>query len=206
MKCKCGCNTEIPTKPWHKYYRHDFLKGHRPKRKQSNGVCENCGKKIFYFTPPSHRSTKKHFCSRDCYLSYDAPENKETCPECGIVFAWKGRVRNQKFCSNACYKKHRGFGKGCIEILHSGYQCQTIKINGKKYRTLIHRKIIESIIGRKLLKTEIVHHINGNKLDNRMSNLMLLSCKKAHNNIHSETPVVNPKHILFDGSKAELGK
>lgn len=38
-----------------------------------------------------------------------------------------------------------------------------------------HRMIIEKHLGRKLLKTEHIHHKNGIKTDNRLSNLILIS-------------------------------
>jgi hypothetical protein len=45
------------------------------------------------------------------------------------------------------------------------------KINGKS--VLAHRMIMEEHIGRKLLSSENVHHINGNTLDNSIDNLEL---------------------------------
>lgn len=50
---------------------------------------------------------------------------------------------------------------------------KTIQINKKQVR--LHRYIMECYLGRKLTKDEIVHHKDGNKLNNNISNLELLS-------------------------------
>lgn len=42
---------------------------------------------------------------------------------------------------------------------------------------------MEEHIGRKLLYTEIVHHINKDRLDNRLENLQIVS-RAEHNRIH----------------------
>lgn len=55
--------------------------------------------------------------------------------------------------------------------------------NGKRVRA--HRWIMEQKLDRKLSPTEVVHHINGNPLDNRIENLRVLDAAE-HIRLHKE--------------------
>src|SRR5678815_4764825 len=52
-------------------------------------------------------------------------------------------------------------------------------------RWLAHRVVMELVIGRKLTRDEIVHHKNGNKLDNRPDNLEITT-RSEHRTKHAK--------------------
>ncbi len=54
---------------------------------------------------------------------------------------------------------------------------------GKRY-PLNHRAIVERFINRKLKKEEVVHHIDENKKNNKIENLMLFPTQKEHMQFH----------------------
>lgn len=59
---------------------------------------------------------------------------------------------------------------------------EKIRINKSKTRDK-HRIIMEESLGRKLNRNEVVHHINGNKKDNSLENLELMSLSE-HSKLH----------------------
>ena len=128
--------------------------------------------------------------------------------KCGKeFFTQEYRIKNNrgKFCSINCKRKYairpkglkynlvkenptsfkKGFvpwNKGNAKPVYDksiGY----MKIKGRKY----HRVLMEQKIGRKLLKREVVHHIDGNKLNNDINNLELFSSKSEHLRFHLKT-------------------
>jgi hypothetical protein len=58
----------------------------------------------------------------------------------------------------------------------------------------LHRLVMELHLGRYLAKSEHVHHIDGNTLNNEISNLMIMSnsehSKLHYHHIHNTTPIV----------------
>jgi len=60
-----------------------------------------------------------------------------------------------------------------------------IRSEGRYYPE--HRYNMEQYLGRKLSRWEEVHHINGNKQDNRIENLQIMS-KSDHAKLHNNNP------------------
>ena len=54
-----------------------------------------------------------------------------------------------------------------------------------------HRLKMEQALGRRLLRWEFVHHINGDKSDNRLENLQVMSARE-HGQLHHAGKKVGP--------------
>ena len=101
----------------------------------------------------------------------------------------------QAVCAFAKKHKLRRKDLGIVKIGHkSGQKVKPDKSLYKMqgfYRVVLqngtykmeHRILVEERLGRKLSKSEVIHHLNGIKSDNRDENLVVTS-RKVHSNIH----------------------
>jgi hypothetical protein len=62
-------------------------------------------------------------------------------------------------------------------------QYETIQIDKKQWRK--HRFVMEEFIGRSLSKNELVHHIDGNRQNNDIENLKIVT-RSEHKKLHPE--------------------
>lgn len=114
-----------------------------------------------------------------------SPLRSVVCAHCGSDFTTRPKGRPlARFCSKRCValgspERLAWFAEvGRLNGERSGDE-QRGKGEGKSYRKFrgrhLHRVVAERKIGRQLLPGEVVHHIDGDKLNNHPDNLEVLS-------------------------------
>lgn len=101
------------------------------------------------------------------------------CATCGAIFIPKDKGTTH--CSKSCASQNPRNADHCREMarLYSkdNGDKQRDKGEGKTYRKLYgrheHRVVAERMLGRPLMKGEVVHHIDGNKRNNSPENLLV---------------------------------
>lgn len=158
-------------------------------RKTIDFVCIEC-KKVFQCFPCRKKDRK--FCSEKCYRNSDSYKRNP-------------RMKGKKHSLDTRFKmsesrkgKNLGMNNPCWKggiIKHNGYTL--FKIKGKYIQE--HRIIVENFIGRTLQNEECTHHINGERSDNRIENLMVFKNQSSHKKFHGNPENVKTEEIIFDG-------
>ncbi|MDE7243549.1 MAG: HNH endonuclease [Oscillospiraceae bacterium] len=170
--------------------------------KEPNAICEKCGK-------PFHARKGSRFCCWDCFNESRKRRAEFQCTNCGKTV--EKPISQSKwethFCSMACYSEWKAKsenGGWTIESREkaSASRKKIVRSAGKDaYKRhlgkRIHREVAEKMIGRPLQPGEVVHHINGDKHDNRPENLMIFASQQEHVAYHAAHP---------DESGVQLGK
>lgn len=85
-------------------------------------------------------------------------------------------------------------------ILGAGYVMRPVKQNETKYKMVTipeHRLVVERALGKALPPTAIVHHVNGDKSDNRPCNLVVCPSHSYHMLLHTRQRDFN-----YEGTKS----
>jgi hypothetical protein len=135
--------------------------------------CEECG--VEFLAAHNRESRQTSYCSR----------------KCGVKATYRGMdPADRRYANARAYKGGRQYRGGYVFVLvppdHPGVQGTT-----KRYLPE-HRLVMEQVLGRRLGKTEQVHHKNGVRDDNRPENLELWvrrqpSGQRAHEQQHCPT-------------------
>jgi hypothetical protein len=121
-------------------------------------------------------SRARKFCSHTCSLKFRHKDKiiYLSCPACKKEFRKYPDKTARTYCSRKCFDavRHKNLPKYKYPKKEKkNYKVK--KINGKQI--YYHRWIMEQHLGRKLVRSEVIHHINGDPHDNRIENLQLLT-------------------------------
>lgn len=141
-------------------------------------VCPRCNRT---FESLKQHGTFSIFCSQAC----KEMKFSRTCAACGVKYECEGSRADSVYCSKKCCIAHKvrensNAWTGGTHIDPVGrknvYTSERyVNVRGKKVRRYRgeHRIVVESIIGRRLSRNEIVFHVNWDRGDNRADNLYL---------------------------------
>lgn len=152
-------------------------------------TCKRCG-------GPLKRGART-WCSHECFTLGRRNRLEKPCEVCGQTMSftpYEGRTK--RFCSRACLNASKRItGPGAKNKRVDGYIQVYYPTHADASTTgyvLEHRLVAEQKYGRRILRTEHVHHLNGVRDDNRPENLEIIT-PSAHAGVSTRMGVAKRK-------------
>lgn len=157
----------------------------------------------------SRKDGYAHEC-KSCIKKLKHYGREFSCEKCNSTFsiAHRNVSRRKTFKCQKCLanqaienlKKHNRNNYTGKILNEKGYELTREIINGKYI--LSHRKVVEEFLKRKLTKEEVIHHVDGNKTNNIIENLLITN-NSEHGKIHASLErvafeLLNRDIIVFD--------
>lgn len=150
--------------------------------------CQQCGKE-FQITPAWYRNGRRKFCSKTCQkkapIKRHFGRRQSTESRAKLSEKAKGRYlrENSSQWKGGRYLTQSGYVGVMIEILPPEMQALA-RIMSKKDKYIQEHRIVAAFTAKRpLTPSEVVHHLNGDKSDNRPENLIIVD-RKDHSVLH----------------------
>ena len=169
-------------------------KGTRKRVANAQVVCQDCGTEFLAFRTDALRCVKCRYAKqrewvkankdreREKFRRYEE-RNKQPCPKCGTPI-----LRGSLLC-RACSRRDRigkrtrednGWWKGGVHI-NRGYRYIRTRVgSGSGAYRPEHHLVWERTYGKPVPKGWVLHHLSGDKLDNRPENLVAMPRQEHH--------------------------
>ena len=182
--CQCGCGEPIPPKPHHKWKPPQYLSGHYQRLKEFR---ERKSQRM-RSRPPPDWEVPSGYCGCGCGRKTRIARNSS--PARGIYYGFpyryiSGHTPSGLYQSGESHPAWKGgvtYRGGYRFLMKPGH-----RLANKKGYVAEHRLVWESTNGRELRPHEVVHHIDGDRLNNDPANLVALM-KGEHSRLHASSP------------------